>query len=124
MLWSSYLGEGETTRIIDIKIDEFNNIIVTGQTSASTSEYYASQDYKEDKTEPNDGYNIFVTNITSTGQIEWFTIIGGKQMDFPTDLEIDSSQNTIIVGELSSPSFPITNPLSATQNEDKSILFC
>ncbi|OLS21430.1 MAG: hypothetical protein HeimC3_35630 [Candidatus Heimdallarchaeota archaeon LC_3] len=118
MLWSSYIGEGKETRIVDFKIDESNNIILTGQTSAHTSEYYSSQDYKEGTAEPNDGYNIFVTNITSTGRVEWFTIIGGKQMDYPTDLELDNSQNAIVVGELSSPSFPITNPQSTTQDED------
>ncbi|OLS23909.1 MAG: hypothetical protein HeimC3_22520 [Candidatus Heimdallarchaeota archaeon LC_3] len=116
MLWSSYLGEGEVTRIVDFKIDESNNIIVTGQTSANTSEYYSSQDYYVGTADPYDGYNIFITNITSTGQVEWFTIIGGEQMDFSTALDLDSSQNIIIVGESASPTFPLINPLSTTRD--------
>ena len=36
MLWSSYIGEGKETRIMDFKIDESKNIILTGQTSAHT----------------------------------------------------------------------------------------
>ncbi|MHA1989671.1 MAG: hypothetical protein ACW981_00820 [Candidatus Hodarchaeales archaeon] len=117
MLWSSYLGEGDITRLIDFKIDKSDNIIITGQTLANSSTYYSGKNYVNPGSGPYYGfYNIFLANITSSGAVAWFTIIGGGESDYPTAVVLDDVQNIVILGESTSPNFPLMNPISSNMN--------
>ena len=103
LIYSTYIGGGENDEGIDIKLDNDNNILITGKTYSSnfpfTNGSYSG--YESD---------IILFKIDSTDyELVFSTIIGGNDVDNGNGLAIDFENNIYITGYTKSSNFPVTN---------------
>jgi hypothetical protein len=105
IIFSTYIGGSDKESINNMKMDNFQNIIISGQTD--------SEDFPLIKAiNPIYGGNQdgFVLKLTSNGQkIVFSTFIGGSGLDIISDMDIDYFGNIIIGGLTFSINFPIQN---------------
>lgn len=106
LLYSTYLGGSNFDFTTSIAIDSSGNAFVTGQTN-STDFPVTSGTYQPSLL---GGLNAFVTKLNSLGTgLVYSTYLGGSQIDFGTEISVDSSGNAFVFGETSSSDFPTTS---------------
>ena len=111
ILWSTYLGGFSADYGKSLGIDNFNNIIVVGNTLSDDFPTLNAYDSSY-----NGAYDGFISKFSSNGSLIWSTFIGGINDDFCNKIEIDSSNNIIITGETHSIDYPILKPFDDTLN--------
>ncbi|MHA1983981.1 MAG: SBBP repeat-containing protein [Candidatus Hodarchaeales archaeon] len=116
LLFSSYLGGSNDDTGSFIDADGDKSIYVAGTTN--------SQNFptKNGHIESLNGFNdAFVTKLSSNGQLEYSTYLGGSQEDFLEGGIIDIEDNIIVYGQTESPDFPISNAYDPTYNGNNDI---
>lgn len=105
LTFSTYIGGTHLDHIYSMTIDPNDDIYLTGKTY-STDFPTTSGVYDETH---NDGNDIFVTKMKSTGDALLFsTYIGGSGNDMASGLDLDGSNNIYLTGETWSKDFPNT----------------
>jgi hypothetical protein len=106
LIYSTFIGGGDTDYGYAIAIDGFGNAYITGST--------VSTDYDITpgafQTTGGGFYpDVFVTKLNSTGTgLIYSTYIGGNNYDYGTSIAIDNSGNAYITGATYSTDYPIT----------------
>jgi len=107
-------GSGNENRsrsfIGGIKVDNSGNAYITGSTTSidfpAVNAIQAALAGGED---------AFITKVNSAGSaLVYSTFLGGAGDDFGNDLAIDSAGEAFVVGNTTSPAFPLKNPIQST----------
>ncbi|MCE5228052.1 SBBP repeat-containing protein [bacterium] len=96
LIWSTYLGGGNSDEGDSIAIDGSGNVFVTGPTASSG---WTSGGFD---TSFNGGSDGFVMKMSSSGQHLWSTYLGGSQSDTGNGIAVDGSGNVFVTGETAS----------------------
>lgn len=116
LVFSTYIGGSNQDQARAIAVDSSGSVYITGQTSSvdfptSAQPYLAVGDpFFED---------VFVTQLTPTGQLGYSTYLGGSSDDYGNGIVVDESTGQVAVyvtGETWSHNFPISNPLYTVLN--------
>lgn len=94
LVWTVYIGGNGDDYTQDLAIDNYGDIYVVGKTSSSVVPF-ASQ------LQPNYGggtFDGFLTKISSNGEVNKFTYLGGSGTDEIKDLTFDRDGNLCICG--------------------------
>lgn len=112
LVYSGYLGGGQSDSGIAIAVDEQGSAYVLGQTrSTSLIIDNAYQEQISGKTD------LFIAKFTPEGNaLEYATYLGGSDNDYPRGLAIDKDGAAYIVGMTRSNDFPTHNAIQATHN--------
>jgi len=93
-----------------IKVDNSDNAYITGST---TSTDFPTANAIQ--TALAGGEDAFITKVNSAGSaLVYSTFLGGAGDDFGNDLAIDSAGEAFVVGNTTSPAFPLKNPIQST----------
>ncbi|MFX0093368.1 MAG: SBBP repeat-containing protein [Candidatus Hodarchaeota archaeon] len=104
LLWSTFFGGDGLEFEPRITVDSSDNIIITGITN-STDLPTTSDAYRSDF----DGIGIgYLARLASNGSLLYLSYYGGTAVDYPLDIDLDSSGNVLITGFSNSTDFPIT----------------
>ena len=103
--YSSYFGGSDEEYALGINCDSNRGIIVSGETRSDdfpTTEgaYHRTPEGKTD---------VFVLRISENRELDFCTRIAGNATDRAWDCRVDSEDNVIIVGRVSSYDFPTAN---------------
>jgi hypothetical protein len=110
ILFSTFLGGTEMDIISSVKLDNDNNIVVTGFTYSSNF-----PTFNPIQAELNGSIDLFITKFNPNGNLLYSSFFGGSGDDTGRDCTFDSNNNYIITGHTSSSDFPIT--LDAFQDD-------
>jgi hypothetical protein len=94
LVWTVYIGGNGDDYTQDLAIDEFGNIYIVGKTSSSVVPFSS-------QLQANYGggtFDGFLTKVSSTGEVDKFTFLGGTGTDEIKDLTFDSEGNLCICG--------------------------
>ena len=109
LVWSSYLGGGNSESINGMAVDTSGNVFLTG--------YTYSNDFPTTPGAYSTSFNVsgnadaFVAKVSASGStLAWSTYIGGSSYDFAYAIALDSSGKPYITGYTSSgfPNYPTT----------------
>ncbi len=97
LVWSTYLGGGDSDSAYGVAVDTSGNIYVTGETS--------SPDWTSGGFDPthNNGYDAFVAKLSPDGTHVWSTYVGGGNDDSGQSIAVDSLGNVYVTGTTMSP---------------------
>ncbi len=91
-------------------MDSAGNAYVAGQTSSASFVFFTlltafnSPSHRARRT-------AFVTKLTPTGALSYFTFLGGSNADTAAGVAVDSAGNAYVTGSTVSPDFPVTTPV-------------
>jgi len=112
LLYSTYLGGGDSDTGNSVEVDNAGNACLTGATSST--DFPVSNEYMLDQTYS----DVFVTKINtlSTGadSLIWSTYLGGNSGDEGIGIDVDSDGRVYITGETQSTDFPMENEYTST----------
>lgn len=94
-LWSTYLGGQQEEQGMDLAIDSFNNVLVTGSTGSYGWVYGGF------KTSSN-GIEGFIAKLNSSGGHVWSTYIGGRAGDSGSGIAVDTAGDIFLSGQTQS----------------------
>jgi hypothetical protein len=105
LVYSTYLGGGNTDAGFGITLDSSGNAYITGVTYSSDFPTTPSAF----DTSYNGYYDVFVSKVDSPGTaLIYSTYLGGGYHDFDYSIAIDGSGNAYITGFTASTDFPTT----------------
>ena len=113
--WSAYLGSSFSDSASGVAVDHEGNVCVTGLTHSP------SWDPTQALIELS-ASDVFVTKLSSTGQLLWCKIFGGGDTDWASAIAVDSANNIYITGETYSSYGWIGGGYDPFFNSDTSIL--
>lgn len=91
--WNTFMGGGSSDAAYDIAVDEYGDLYVTGNSSATwgvpVNAFGGGQD-------------AFVTKLTNNGAREWHTFIGASDGDSGSAIKTDDNGNVYVAGSSSS----------------------
>ena len=111
LLFSTFIGSSNFDNGRGIICDSSGAVYVTGQmgdAALGTDGVFQKN--------PAGSIDAFLAKFQSTGDLEYFTFLGGTGYDRGNDLKIDAQGNVVMVGFTISYDFPIENPW---QNQTK-----
>jgi hypothetical protein len=97
--YSTYFGGGSADYGLGIAVDGSGDAFVTGATDSASLPGFSTTN--------NLLFDVFVTEINSSGTQVFTTLFGGSQDDFPGGIAVDS-QGIYIAGTTDSSNFPTT----------------
>ena len=107
LIYSTYLGGSKNDSGYDIAVDSWGSAYVTGGTTSSTFPI-------ENPFQGSHGggdWDAFVTKLSGDGNtLIYSTYLGGWGDDSGNGIDVDSSENTYVVGYTRSSNFPTRNP--------------
>ncbi len=93
-LWSTYFGGNNYDDIRSLKVDQQNNIYISGFTSSNSLLAVNST-----KATYNGGYyDSYVAKLENNGTVLWSGYYGGNDWDCVYSLELDNDNNIVIAG--------------------------
>ena len=107
--YATYLGGIAEDDGYGIAIDGSGNAYVTGQTK-STDFPTKSAHQGTNK----GGFDVFVTELSSTGTLVYSTYLGGSSDDSGNAIAVDGSGNAFVTGGTKSSDFPTQGPYQST----------
>lgn len=102
-IFSTYLGDTGTDDAFGVCTDSQNNIFLSGHTN-SLNFYTSAGAYQSVNAGNND---IWCAKMSSIGQMQWGTLIGGSMNDFCSRLCIDNMNELTLLLSTDSPDFPM-----------------
>lgn len=113
LIYSTYLGGNNTTRITGIALDAAGNAYTVGRTDSGDFPTACPI-----QAIPGGGeFDAFVSVLNPTGSALLFsTFLGGSEADIGLGVALDSPSkpNIYVAGETNSPNFPTVNPFQST----------
>ena len=103
LLWGTYLGGIDFDRIECMTIDSKDNVIVAGHTFSEDFPVVNSLSLF------NKIVDGFITKFNPNGRIAWSNIIGGENIDYIRQIDIDRNGNIGFVGVTQSTNLPTKN---------------
>ena len=97
--YSTYFGGGGADYGLGVAVDGSGDSFVTGATDSASLPGFSTTN--------NLMFDVFVTEINSSGTLVFTTLFGGSQDDFPGGIAVDS-QGIYIAGTTDSSDFPTT----------------
>ncbi|GMW00543.1 MAG: hypothetical protein AMXMBFR84_16800 [Candidatus Hydrogenedentota bacterium] len=92
-VWSTYLGGSELDTCLDVACDASGNIYAVGYTGSSNwIDGGIGQEYGGGT------YDGFVAKYSQSGELLWFTYLGGSTRDQVKSIAIDSEGNLVVAG--------------------------
>jgi len=108
--YSTYLGGGGVDRESWIAINDSGCVYLVGSTSSS--DFPTVNPYQTDQVD----YDVFVTKLNASGDgLLYSTYIGGGDIDWGSDIAVDTAGNAFITGITYSSDFPTQNPYQTDQ---------
>jgi hypothetical protein len=121
LVYSSYLGGGNSDVGIGITLDNAGNAYVTGNTRSldfpilNPLQPALGGGNCEFNAEPGPCPDAFVMKVNAAGSaLVYSTYLGGSNLDLGLDIAVDSAGNVYLTGDSSSTDFPTVNPLQPT----------
>ena len=110
LIYSTYLGGGNSDRGADIALDESGNAYVTGNTSSS--DFPTANPLQPVIGSIALGGDAFVAKLNPEGSsLVYSTYLGGSGSDIVSGIDVDASGNAYVIGKTESSDFPTANPL-------------
>jgi hypothetical protein len=97
--YSTYFGGGSADYGLGIAVDGSGDAFVTGATDSASLPGHPTTN--------NLLFDVFVTEINSSGTLVFTTLVGGSKDDFPGGIAVDS-QGIYIAGTTASSNFPVS----------------
>ncbi|HKG50094.1 MAG TPA: SBBP repeat-containing protein [Actinomycetales bacterium] len=107
-VYSTYFGGKAEDQGLAVAVGSNGTAYVGGRTD--------SRNFRvRDAVQPNFGGYIdgFASAITSTGQLNWSTFVGGKEADRVEGISVNPSGRVRVAGRTLSPNFPIRRPVQS-----------
>ncbi len=127
-IYSTFIGGSDVDRIHDITKDSQGNIIVVGGTFSDDFPLrnahqgsYGGGILVEGEHMQNMGDTI-VMKLSSSYELLWSTYLGGADLDCAKNVEVDSHDNIIVVGDTESIDFPVTDGSSIISEDWNSFI--
>ena len=105
IVFSTYLGTVENDHGRRVGFDSLGNLLVAGM--IGTGDLATGGVYQEDHGGGNT--DAFLAKYNMTGEMEYFSFLGGADSEWGVDLAIDSDDNVVVTGFTTSDDFPTTN---------------
>ena len=118
LVWATFIGGTNYDRAYAIEVDSSGNVYVAGRAGAGypTTAGVVQPNFGGD-TAPNGAYGQqdgFVTKLSTTGQLLWSTYLGGSDLAFIRDIDIDASGNVYFaLSQVSSTNASIAHLITA-----------
>lgn len=94
IIWSTYFGKSGGDFAFEIKVDNFDNVIIGGTTTSSNL-YTTAASFQQIKEANTDA---FISRFDKNGQLKWCTYYGGNGSEDIHALSIDQNYNIIGIG--------------------------
>jgi hypothetical protein len=105
LIYSTYLGGSGSEIAYSIAVDSSGIAYITGSTMST--DFPILNPYQSDQ----DTTDVFVTMLSSTGsELLYGTYLGGDNLDYSSEILLDSSGSIYIAGYTHSTNFPTFNP--------------
>jgi len=105
LVYSTFLGGGNTDEALGIAVDDAGNAYVMGTTDSANFPTTANALQRT----KGGGYDAFVTQLNGAGSaLVHSTYLGGNGDDFGMGIVVDTAGNAYLVGETDSVNFPTT----------------
>jgi YHS domain-containing protein len=112
LVYSTFLGGGESEHGNDIVIDGSGSAYLTGSTNSANFPTVNPYDGSH-----NGAWDVFVTKLSAAGDsLVYSTYLGGNNPDIGYGIVIDDSGSAYVTGETSSSDFPTVNPYDGSHN--------
>ncbi len=106
--YATYLGGASEDEVFGISVDTANNVFVTGETNSTSG-------FPGGNAASGNGFDVFVSSISSSGSLTYTTIVGGSGNDAGLAIASDSSGATYVTGITESSNFPASANAPETQ---------
>lgn len=96
-LWNHYMGGSSVSYPNDILVNSEDEILVVGQFAVEFNCDPSASNYTF---ETNNGldWEVFVVNLSSSGDFQWAKRVGGPSQDVANGLALDTADNIVITG--------------------------
>ncbi|NHJ47520.1 MAG: hypothetical protein FK733_07020 [Asgard group archaeon] len=103
VIFSTFLGGGDMDILTTVALDNYGNIVVTGETSSSNfPTLNALHDVKNGPTD------IFISKFSPNGTLLYSTFYGGSGYEIGIGLSFDSNNSYVFTGHTRSTDFPVS----------------
>ncbi|MHA1978892.1 MAG: SBBP repeat-containing protein [Candidatus Hodarchaeales archaeon] len=99
--WLKTVGGSQLDYGHSIALDSQGEIVITGITSSS--------DFPNDNNYQGSQQEVFLTKLSSSGELVWSNVIGGSSTDSCNTVQVDPEDNIIIAGRTFSSDYPTLN---------------
>ena len=136
-IWATYYGDAQNSvEGESVAIDKANNIYITGICNGIGSLQGSDSTYGYKATYSTASFTrMYVAKFRTDGIRSWSFIYGGDKLpngpstmvtDYPSDVNVDDSNNIIIIGNYISKNFPLTRtpPSFANANGEPNVNIC
>lgn len=107
LTFSTYIGGWSTDYLNALKVDANGNCYITGYTSTGN---YPVTTGAYDVSFNGGSFDAFVTKLNATGTaLIYSTYIGGTNLDYATNIDVDASNNAYICGYTMSNTYPTSS---------------
>ena len=107
LVWSTYLGGKRVDLANALAVDASLNVTVAGETESLD---FPVAGGAGELSGPGGQRDAFLTRLNASGSTLVYSMyLGGSQADRATGLAVDSAGNAYVVGQTSSPDFPVTS---------------
>ena len=127
-MYSTFIGGSDVDRIHDVTKDSRGNIIVVGGTFSDDFPLknahqgsYGGGVLVEGEHMQNMG-DATVMKFSSSYELLWSTYLGGVDLDCAKNVEVDSHDNIIVVGDTVSTDFPVSDGSSIISEDGSSFI--
>jgi len=103
LVYSTYLGGPGLDQGNAIALDSTGNAYIAGLTNSASFGFTPTGTFQT--TYAGEG-DAFVTKLTTTGALSYFTYLGGTHADSATGIAVDSTNNVYVTGTTASVDFP------------------
>jgi hypothetical protein len=109
--YATYLGGASEDEVFGISVDSSNNIFVTGESNSTSG-------FPGGNVSSSNGYDVFVTSVSSAGALTYTTFVGGSGNDSGLGIATDSSGAAYVTGITESNNFPTSSNAPQPQKGD------
>lgn len=111
--FSTYFGGNYDDYARALVVDNDGYCYITGETSSQNYPMLNAYDTSTD------GSEAYITKFNPDGTLNFSTYLGGSDMDYADEIDVDPVGNFIVAGRTSSHNFPLKNAIDSTLGGDQ-----